>query len=608
MKKSALSIATLFVLLSVSILFPQMVDAQTASNQIVIRQNGSVDGTSLIQRSGDLYMFTADVEGSIVIEKSNIIVDGVGFALQASDDAFTIEGQSNVTIRNLSVGSYSGTGMLLNQVSACNVLNVTLQAERAGIRVRNVTNCTFTGNHIEARVEYGLSLSSSTSNIVANNTIVTQMIDAVNCGYSTDNVIVGNTLTYKDSEYQLAFGIEFDGSTNCTISMNTITGFPMTGINLQGDSENNCLEANNIVSCSSGIHISSSNNSLTDNVVAHCNNSGIAVSTASGNVLKGNRLTNNTQNFAVTSYSAEGWINDVDTSNTVNGKPVIFLVNQVDKAVPSEAGFIELVNCTGMTIEGFTYVDAGECILLAYTNNCTIANNTLLGNSNVHLYSSSANNITHNTFTGANQGLRLEYYCFNNIISGNIFADNNHGVFFSSSSSNTVTANNFTDNQNALYFNSASDNTIFLNNFQNNTRDVGDYGLDNTYASVVPAAAPSTFSSGVSVQMFAHVSVEPVNFVGPPPLSVNVWDNGSHGNYWSSYNGTDADGNGVADAPYYLYGNNQDNYPLMQAATTVIPEFPSLTLLLIAFFVSAVVVVACRVKTESQHARRIRID
>lgn len=48
----------------------------------------------------------------------------------------------------------------------------------------------------------------------------------------------------------------------------------------------------------------------------------------------------------------------------------------------------------------------------------------------------------------------------------------------------------------------------------------------------------------------------------------HTWDDGSKGNYWSDYNGTDTNDDGVGDTPYIIDILNQDRYPLMQPLAT----------------------------------------
>ena len=46
---------------------------------------------------------------------------------------------------------------------------------------------------------------------------------------------------------------------------------------------------------------------------------------------------------------------------------------------------------------------------------------------------------------------------------------------------------------------------------------------------------------------------------------VHTWDDGKKGNFWSDYNGTDSNGDGIGDTPYVVDVLNQDRFPLMQA-------------------------------------------
>jgi len=45
--------------------------------------------------------------------------------------------------------------------------------------------------------------------------------------------------------------------------------------------------------------------------------------------------------------------------------------------------------------------------------------------------------------------------------------------------------------------------------------------------------------------------------------STNFWDYDGEGNYWSDYNGTDDNQDGIGNTPYIIDENNTDNFPLM---------------------------------------------
>jgi nitrous oxidase accessory protein NosD len=116
-----------------------------------------------------------------------------------------------------------------------------------------------------------------------------------------------------------------------------------------------------------------------------------------------------------------------------------------------------------------------------------------------------------------------------------------------------------------IYDNSISD-------FSESGLDLG--GVDSTiYENTVTNCSYAVLMSGSSdYYPFGNNTLyhnnfvnnsEPLLLLGNSSLSINYWDNGKEGNYWSSYNGT-GNGDGIGATPYNLGGNNIDLYPLLQ--------------------------------------------
>lgn len=56
-----------------------------ANGTIYIRADGSIDPpTAPIKRNGNTYTFTNNIYDSIVVERSNVIIDGAGYILQGT--------------------------------------------------------------------------------------------------------------------------------------------------------------------------------------------------------------------------------------------------------------------------------------------------------------------------------------------------------------------------------------------------------------------------------------------------------------------------------------------------------------------------------------------
>ena len=286
---------------------------------------------------------------------------------------------------------------------------------------------------------------------------------------------------------------------------------------------------------------SSSNNTIFGNSIAD-NRLGVVLSSGSSN----NHVVGNT--FAGDGLHILASYGNVAEGNIVNGKPLVYLENVSDQSV-ADAGQVVLVNCNNIRVENLNLSSSSVGVELLDTNNAKIANNTIAGNFfGIHFINSSNNTVSASNLTAnIEDGIALRGFSNNNSISRNNFEYNAKGIETSQALNNSIVGNNIRANTGpGIYLGENSiDNRVIGNNLTSNG-----YGIYLFYA-LSNLVYHNNFMN--SNQIFTY-------------NSANVWDDRYPlaGNYWGDYAGEDANGDGIGDKPYVIYGDEWDHYPLMR--------------------------------------------
>jgi parallel beta-helix repeat protein len=267
----------------------------------------------------------------------------------------------------------------------------------------------------------------------------------------------------------------------------------------------------------------------------------------SGNIFRGNIINVTEYGFSIWSKTLEGFLQNIDTSNLINGRSVYYLVNQSNKIIERETypnpGFFGLVNSQNVTLQN---LDVSADLLLAYVTNIAIKNVKadqeiqmveckniiVLGGAfysakpigsisirqsedivfekndiskyNFYLWQSKNSIIRDNSIKDGHgvSAYRVATMC----LIRNHISNNTIGLYLDSSNNITVSENFIGENRIGLRLFSSNDNFVYLNNFIYNEQQLE---LEHSFA--------------------------------------NTYDNGYEGNYWSDYNGTDTDRDGIGD-------------------------------------------------------------
>jgi parallel beta-helix repeat protein len=401
-----------------------LVESGIYNEDVVVNQTVSLMGgdrhTTIVNGSGNAPVF--------YIRRDDVVVSN--FTMQ-NNNMFTWAGvyfgsyssNSNVSrniIRNCSVGvrcwEYSeGNFIVDNEIANC----------RTGVKDRYSSGNFIIGNNISLCSEYGVDVEGSEDTVVQGNTI-SQCWGGIFLSFgSRRTVIHDNYISNGDG------GIGLDASSRNIITNNRIEHCNLSGMFL-----------------GEALWTGSNYNTVTNNTISFATKGeGLFIYGSTGNNLSDNTMLNNLYNFGVEGEELSDFIHSIDTSNTVDGKPIYYWINELDVAVPLDAGYVGLVNSTRITVQTLDLTNNRQGILLAFTSDSTITGNNLTSN-----------------YYGINVWNSSDY----NTLYDNRIEQNEYGVWLGFCSNNRFYHNNFTDNSAQVHIDSPG-----YPNFWNETYPIG---------------------------------------------------------------------------------------------------------------------------------------
>ncbi len=249
------SAISLILLLQSMLILAFHVQPVRAAGTIYIRSDGSIDPPSApIQRDGNTYVLTGNITpgktDGIVIERSNIVIDGSGYTIWGnynysySGRGVDISNVQNVTIKKMNIGNFT-YGISLYEAFYNKILenNVT-ENGYIGIEVFSSNNNIVSRNHLTKNAASAVSIDYSSYNTLSANSIVDNdyLCNGITLGESNDNIVSGNNIIENSD------GISLFTSCSNVISRNFVSNNRWTGIGLYYSSDNNTVAANTITS------------------------------------------------------------------------------------------------------------------------------------------------------------------------------------------------------------------------------------------------------------------------------------------------------------------------------------------------------------------------
>jgi len=531
-----------------------VVDAGGNGNAITVTaDNCTINGFKIVNSVNGLYLSNSDnnrIIGNIassndngislssssntILENNTLLNNSNGIYLHANSSYNRItnntakannrgialaDAHNNVLKGNILLNS-SADGIYLHANSGYNqIINNTALNNNRGIALADVHCNNLKGNVFSNNTADGAYLHANSSyNTIANNTVKMNgrgiaFVDAHN------NIISNNNASNNNIDGFYLFNSTYTQITFNTANLNRYRGIVITAGSNHNTATRNTANSNKL----DGFGLFWSNtNILFDNEVAN-NSAGIVLVASNNTILNHNHITNSKNDgISLSSLSNNNTLIENNVSKNFDGIRLSYSSNN------------SIIN-NSVSFNSFDGIR-----LLSYCSNNSIINNDASNNEyeGICLYDKSSNNsIINNDVLNNEFGIRILFDSSNNIITNNNASNNTEGIIlYGDSNNNSIINNNALYNEYGILLHSSSNNNvIYINNFINNT--------DNVY---------SVWSTNI------WNSTEKITYTYKGKTYENYL-----GNYWSDYNGTDENNDGIGDTHYPIDSDN-DNYPLMK--------------------------------------------
>jgi len=336
-KLTSISLILILILGTLPIILDMTSDHPTVTAAtIIVDQNGGGNYTAIqaavnAANPGDtIYVWAGNYNEMITIDKTltligngteNTTIDGFGYAYHT----VSINANwTNITGFKFTNSTYGYASLDIYNRNNCSIYNNNFTNNYYGINAWYSDHNTIKNNTFYNNSESGCSLSQSTSNYILNNTFVLENKIGLYIYFSDHNTIDNNSFLNNYVALQIYYG------DHNTVN-NSLLVDNYYAIYLQGSS-------------SSDIN----NNSFTNDWV------GIYIQRTTNTNLKNNTMIST--GVMIQSQFTSTWTSCIiDTSNTVNGKPVYMYINQDHITISnSDAGQILINNCHHIIIENLT--------------------------------------------------------------------------------------------------------------------------------------------------------------------------------------------------------------------------------------------------------------